>query len=291
MATIAAPADTATPRQLWRLPKPRNAVWLAALIVALNGFFPALWILFTSFKTESELMRIPITILPAAPTLENYVRVFVDQPILTFLFNSFMVATLSTLLCVVVSACAAYALVRLRVPAPNLILSVLLAVAMFPLISLMVPLFQVMRGLGLLNTWPALILPYAVLSLPVCTLVLIYFFQDIPRDLENAAMIDGCSRVGALWHVVIPLTAPGVFTAGILAFVNAWDEFLLSLTLSSRVVSRTLPVGITLYQGEFSFPWPIISAALIVAIVPISILIAVFQDRVVGGLTQGGVKG
>ncbi|HEX2136375.1 MAG TPA: carbohydrate ABC transporter permease, partial [Microvirga sp.] len=143
----------------------------------------------------------------------------------------------------------------------------------------------------LLNTWTSLVVPYAVISLPVCTLVLISFFQDIPRDLENAAMIDGCTRVGALWHVVIPLTAPGVFTAGILAFVNAWDEFLLALTLSSRVSSRTVPVGITLYQGEFVFPWPIISAALIVAIVPISILIAVFQERVVGGLTQGGVKG
>jgi multiple sugar transport system permease protein len=276
---------------MMRFPKPKRMVWIAALIVAANGFFPALWILFTSFKTESELMRIPITIWPAAPTLDNYVRVFVDQPILTFMFNSFMVAVLSTLLCVTVSACAAYALVRLRVPAPNLILSLLLAVAMFPLISLMVPLFQTMRTLNLLNTWPALVLPYAVLSMPVCTLVLISFFQDIPRDLENAAMIDGCSRIGALWNVVIPLTAPGVFTAGILSFVNAWDEFLLALTLSPRVASRTLPVGITLYQGEFSFPWPIISAALVVAIVPISILIAVFQDRVVGGLTQGGVKG
>ena len=274
-----------------QLPKPRTMVWFAALVIALNGFFPALWILFTSFKTESELMRLPITILPAAPTLANYVRVFVDQPILTFLFNSFMVATLSTFLCVTVSACAAYALVRLRLPAPNLILSVMLAVAMFPLISLMVPLFQTMRALNLLNTWPALILPYSVLSIPVCTLVLISFFQDIPRDLENAAMIDGCTRLGALRNVVIPLTAPGVFTAGILAFVNAWDEFLLALTLSPRVASRTLPVGITLYQGEFSFPWPIISAALIVAIAPISVLIAVFQDRVVGGLTQGGVKG
>ena len=276
---------------MMRLPNSNRMVWIAALIVALNGFFPALWILLTSFKTESELMRLPITIWPAAPTLENYVRVFVDQPILVFLFNSFMVAVFSTLLCVTVSACAAYALVRLRVPAPNLILSILLAVAMFPLISLMVPLFQTMRALELLNTWPALILPYAVLSMPVCTLVLIAFFQDIPRDLENAAMIDGCTRIGALWNVVIPLTAPGVFTAGILAFVNAWDEFLLALTLSPRVSSRTLPVGITLYQGEFSFPWPVISAALIVAIVPISILIAVFQDRVVGGLTQGGVKG
>jgi multiple sugar transport system permease protein len=266
-------------------------VWLAALIVAANGFFPAIWILFTSLKTESELMRLPITVLPAAPTLDNYIRVFTDQPILRFLWNSVAVATLSTVLCVVVSALAAYALVRLRLPRPNVILSVLLAVAMFPLISLMVPLFQVMRDVQLLNTWWALIFPYAVLSMPVCTLVLISFFQDIPRDLENAAMIDGCSRLGALWHVVIPLTAPGVFTAAILSFVNAWDEFLLALTLSPRVASRTLPVGITLYQGEFSFPWPIISAALIIAIVPICIIIAVFQERVVSGLTSGGMKG
>lgn len=275
----------------YRMPSRRAVVWLAALIVAANGFFPAVWILFTSLKTESELMRIPITILPAAPTLDNYVRVFTDQPILLFMWNSFGVASLSTLLCVFVSALAAYALVRLRLPAPGLILSALLAVAMFPLISLMVPLFQTMRTVGLLNTWWALIFPYAVLSMPVCTMVLIAFFQDIPRDLENAAMIDGCSRLGALWHVILPLTAPGVFTAAILAFVNAWDEFLLALTLAPRVSSRTLPVGITLYQGEFAFPWPIISAALVIAIVPISILIAVFQERVVGGLTQGGVKG
>ncbi|MGL5733842.1 MAG: carbohydrate ABC transporter permease [Beijerinckiaceae bacterium] len=269
----------------------RQTLWIAALIVAANGFIPALWILATSFKTEAELMRVPITIWPHAPTFDNYVRVFVDQPILTFLFNSLVVATLSTLLCVVVSACAAYALVRLRIPKPDLILAVLLAIAMFPLISLMVPLFSVMRGVGLLNTWPALILPYAVLSMPVCTLVLVSFFQDIPADLENAAMVDGCTRLQALWKIVIPLAAPGVFTAAILAFVNAWDEFLLALTLSPRVASRTLPVGITLYQGEFSFPWPIISAALVVAIVPICILIAVFQERVVGGLTSGGVKG
>jgi multiple sugar transport system permease protein len=274
-----------------RLPSRNMMVWLAALIVAANGFFPAIWVLLTSFKTETELMRVPISIWPAAATLENYVRVFTDQPIGRFLWNSVVVATISTVICVVVSALAAYALVRLRLPAPGLILSILLAVAMFPLISLVVPLFQVMRDVGLLNTWPALILPYAVLSMPVCTLVLISFFQDIPRDLENAAMIDGCSRLGALWHVVIPLTAPGVFTAAILSFVNAWDEFLLALTLSPRVMSRTLPVGITLYQGEFSFPWPIISAALIVALVPVCILIAIFQERVVSGLTSGGMKG
>jgi multiple sugar transport system permease protein len=148
-----------------------------------------------------------------------------------------------------------------------------------------------MRTLGLLNSYTALVLPYIVLNLPVCTLVLVSFFQSIPKDLENAAMIDGCTRLGALWKVVVPLAAPGVFTAGILAFVNSWDEFLLALSLNSNPNYRTLPVGITLYQGEFTFPWPIISAALIVAIVPIAVLIAVFQERVVGGLTQGGLKG
>ncbi|MFZ1679570.1 MAG: carbohydrate ABC transporter permease [Rhizobiaceae bacterium] len=274
-----------------RLPRPRVMVLIAAFIVVINGFLPAIWVLLTSLKTETELMRLPITILPDAATLENYRRVFTDQPILTFLWNSVAVALLSTMLCVTVSALAAYALVRLRLPKPGLILSVLLAIAMFPLISLMVPLFQLMRTVDLLNTWWALVFPYAVLSLPVCTMVMVSFFQDIPRDLESAAMVDGCSRLGALWHVVIPLTAPGVFTAAILAFVNAWDEFLLALTLSSRVASRTVPVGITLYQGEFAFPWPIISAALVVAIVPVAILIAVFQERVVGGLTQGGMKG
>jgi multiple sugar transport system permease protein len=273
------------------LPKRRTVVWLAAIIVAVNGFFPAVWILFTSLKTETELMAYPITYLPQAPTVANYVQAFTEQPLLRFLWNSFVVASLSTLLCVLVSALAAYALTRLRVPRSNLIMAALMAVAMFPLISLMVPLFKMMRELGLLNTYLALILPYAVLSMPVCTLVLASFFQDIEPDLEAAAMIDGCSRVGALFRVVVPLSAPGVFTAAILAFVNAWDEFLLALTMMNRLSMRTLSVGITLYQGEFAFPWPLISAALIVAIVPISILIAVFQERVVGGLTAGGVKG
>ena len=273
------------------LPSFRRSTLLAAFIIVANGVVPALWILLTSMKTETELMRVPITVLPDTPTIANYIRVFVDQPMLTFLANSFAVAGLSTLLCVFVSALAAYAIVRLALPMGTLILSGIVLVSMFPLISLMVPLFQIMRAVELLNTWPALILPYAVLSMPVCTLVLASYFQDIPQDLERAAMIDGCTRLGAMWHVVLPLAGPGVFTAAILAFVNAWDEFLLALTLSPRIMARTVPVGITLYQGEFAFPWPIISAALIVAIVPVCLLIVIFQERVVGGLTAGGVKG
>jgi ABC-type sugar transport system, permease component len=260
-------------------------------VLLINGLFPALWILFTSLKTEAELTLKPITWLPAAPTLANYVRAFTDQPLLVFLFNSFMVAILSTALTLFVSVLAAYALARLNIRGRDLILSAIIAVSTFPLVTLLVPLFGTMRALGFLNTWVALILPYTVLSLPVCTLILVSFFEGIPRDLENSAMIDGCTRIGALFKVVVPLSAPGVFTAGILAFVNAWDEFLLALSFNSNPQLRTLPVGITLYQGEFAFPWPVISAALVVGIVPVAILIVIFQERVVSGLTSGGIKG
>ena len=263
----------------------------AATIVVVNGFFPAVWILLTSLKSDSELVRHPITYWPETATLANYLQAFRDQPLLRYLWNSFAVASISTIVSLIVSTLAAYAIARLNLRHRQLILTTIIASSMFPLVTLLVPIFEAMRSFGLLNSYVALILPYTVLNLPVCTLVLVSFFQGIPRDLENAAMIDGCTRLGTLWRVVLPLAAPGVTTAAILAFVNAWDEFLLALSLNSSSAVRTLPVGITLYQGEFTFPWPIISAALIVAIVPIALLIAVFQERVVGGLTQGAVKG
>jgi multiple sugar transport system permease protein len=265
--------------------------YLAGAIVVVNGFFPALWIFLTSIKTEAELFRKPISYWPSDPTVINYLKAFTEQPLLNYLKNSLIVASFATVLSLVVSAFAAYAIARLNLRYRQLILSIIIASSMFPLITLLVPIFETMRSLGWLNKYIALILPYTVLNLPVCTLVLVSFFQSIPKDLENAAMIDGCTRLGALWRIVIPLAAPGVFTAGILAFVNAWDEFLLALSLNSSASMRTLPVGIAMYQGEYTFPWPIISAALIIAIVPIAIVIAIFQERVVGGLTAGGLKG
>lgn len=270
---------------------PSRLRWIAASIVVVNGFFPALWVLLTSLKTEAELVRQPITYWPQNPTVHNYLQAFTDQPLLLYLTNSLVVASLSTVVSLLVASGAAYAIARLNLKYRQIILTAIVASSMFPLITLLVPIFETMRSLNLLNTYSALVLPYVVLNLPVCTLVLVSFFQSIPRDLENAAMLDGCSRLGALWHVVLPLAAPGVFTAGILAFVNAWDEFLLALSLNASASMRTAPVGIALYQGEFSFPWPIISAALIVAIVPVALLVALFQERVIGGLTQGGLKG
>ncbi len=269
----------------------KQLILIAAGIVVINGFFPAIWILLTSLKTEVELVRKPITYLPHNITLQNYVQAFTDQPLLKYLGNSLIVALLATAASLLVAAFAAYAIARLNLKRRQLILTCIVASSMFPLVTLLVPIFETMRALNLLNTYTALVLPYIVLNLPICTLVLVGFFQSIPKDLENAAMIDGCTRLGALWRVVVPLAAPGVFTAGILSFVNSWDEFLLALSLNSSASMRTAPVGITLYQGEFTFPWPIISAALIVTIVPVAILIAIFQERVVGGLTQGGLKG
>lgn len=270
---------------------PRLWIWVAAGIVVMNGFFPAVWIFFTSLKLEGELTRIPITYWPENPTFQNYLQAFREQPLARYFLNSVIVAVGSTVLCVGVAALAAYALARLHVPKRNLILSLLVGVSMFPVASLMVPLYQTFNELGLRNNYLALILPHAALSLPVATLTLVGFFAGIPRDLESAAMVDGSSRLGALWRVVVPLAAPGVFTAAILAFVNSWDEFLLASTLLPSRLMRTLPVGIQLYQGEYSFPWPLISAALVVALVPVALVIAIFQERVVGGLTQGGVKG
>lgn len=270
---------------------PHIWLWVAAAIVMVNGFFPSLWIFFTSIKPEAELTRIPITYWPEDPTLQNYLQAFREQPLARYFLNSAIVAVASTLLCVGVASLAAYALARLRVPRRNLILSLLVGVSMFPVASLMVPLYQTFVELGLRNNYLALILPHAALSLPVATLTLVSFFAGIPKDLESAAMVDGSTRLGALWHVVVPLSAPGVFTAAILAFVNSWDEFLLASTLLPAKAMRTLPVGIQLYQGEYVFPWPLISAALVVALVPLALVIALFQERVVGGLTQGGVKG
>ena len=264
---------------------------MAALLVMLNGFFPALWILFTSLKTEAELTQLPITWLPHRPTIANYVTAFHDQPLALYLFNSVVVALLSTAMTLVVATMAAYAIARLQIRFRNLALSTIIAASTFPLVTLLVPLFETFRALGLLNTYLALVLPYTVLSLPVCTLVLVSFFETVPADLENAAMVDGCTRVGALWHVLLPLAAPGMVTAAILAFVNSWDEFLLALSFNSSVNVRTLPVGITLYQGEFAFPWPTISAALVVGIVPVVAIIVLFQQRILSGLTAGGVKG
>ena len=274
-------------KTLWQ----KILVVFALLVLVVNGVYPLVWIFLTSIKNELELTQVPITYLPQTPDFGNYTQVFKAQPFARFFLNSLVISSLSTVLCVTVAAFAAYALARLRLRYRRVISIIIVAASMFPVVSLIVPLFQIMRGLGWLNTYWALVIPYATFSLPISTLVLTAFFQGIPEDLESAAMIDGCSRFGALWRIIVPLAAPGVVTAAILAFVNSWNEFLLALTFNSAPDMKTVPVGVMLYQGEFTFPWPLISAAIIITIIPIVVLILVFQRRIISGLTAGGVKG
>lgn len=282
-------------------PLKRILVGLGLALVMVNGLFPSFWLLLTSFKTESELTRLPITYLPQDPTLQNYVAVFVQNPFARFLLNSAVVSVAATIICVLFAALAGYALGRLQLPGRRAILTGIVMTSMFPALVLLVPLYRMfvgveIPGLGwftpnLLNTYWALIIPYVALSLPIATLILTSFFQLIPFELEDAATVDGCTRVGALYRVIAPLSAPGVVTAAIIVFVNSWNEFLLALTFNSAHSMRTVPVGITLYQGEFAFPWAVISAAVTIGILPLVVLILLFQQRIISGLTAGGVKG
>jgi multiple sugar transport system permease protein len=277
----------------------RVLLYLGLFVVIINGIFPAIWLLLTSFKSNGELQRLPITYLPDAFTFDNYVQVFTRNPFGRFLFNSLFVSLSATLICVFFAALAGYALARLNLPGRKIILTVIVMTSMFPALVLIVPLYRLFRGIdlgwfttpNLLDTYWALIIPYVALSLPIATLTLTSFFQLIPKDLESAAMVDGSSRIGTLFRIVAPLSAPGIVTAGIIIFVNSWNEFLLALTFITSRNMRTVPVGITFYQDEFAFPWAVISAAVTLGIVPLVLLILFFQRRLISGLTAGGVKG
>jgi len=277
----------------------RVLLYLGLFVVIVNGIFPAIWLFLTSFKSDGELQRLPITYLPDAFTFDNYVQVFVRNPFGRFLLNSLVVSLSATLICVFFAALAGYALARLNLPGRKIILTVIVMTSMFPALVLIVPLYRLFRGIdlgwfttpNLLDTYWALIIPYVALSLPIATLTLTSFFQLIPKDLESAAMVDGSSRIGTLFRIVAPLSAPGIVTAGIIIFVNSWNEFLLGLTFITSRNMRTVPVGITFYQDEFAFPWAVISAAVTLGIVPLVLLILFFQRRLISGLTAGGVKG
>lgn len=277
------------------------------LLVVVNGLFPVVWLILTSFKPSSELRQRPITYWPETFTLQNYVSVFSENPFARFLLNSAVVSVVATLFCVLFAALAGYALGRLNLPGRRAILTLIVVASMFPALLLLVPLYRLFVGVeipwlselfaspiftpNLLNTYWALIIPYVALSLPIATLILTSFFQLIPQDLESAALIDGCTRVSALFRVVAPVSAPGIVTAAIIVFVNSWNEFTLALTFNTSLNMRTVPVGITLYQGEYAFPWAIISAAITLGVLPLVVLIIFFQKRIISGLTAGGVKG
>jgi ABC-type glycerol-3-phosphate transport system permease component len=205
--------------------------------------------------------------------------------------NSLVVAGSTTLFCVTIGSLCAYALARLRFRGKALLLGVILAVSMFPQIAVVSPLFLLLRSVRLIDTYPGLILPYLTFAMPLAVWLLVGYFRQLPAELEEAAMVDGASRMRAFREVIVPLALPGLAATAILTFVYSWNEFLFALSFTLGPERQTVPVAIALFRGQYQVPWGQVLAAAIVATAPVAVLVLAFQRRIVQGLTAGAVKG
>ena len=264
--------------------------WIAVGALILATAFPFYWIIASSLLPESRLFEEP-TLIPRELGLEHYRALFAERNFWVPIRNSFVVAGATTALCVTLGALAAYALARLRFRGKALVLAFVLAVAMFPQISIVSPLYLLLRQLGLINTYPGLVLPYLTFAMPLTVWLLVGFFRQLPRELEEAAMMDGASRMRAFREIILPLSVPGLATTAILTFLYCWNEFLFALSFTIGPERYTVPVAIALFRGQYQVPWGQILAAAVVATAPVAALVLVFQRRIVQGLTSGAVKG
>ena len=261
------------------------------VIVVVYALTPVLWILSLSFKTKETLTD--GSFIPKAWTLQNYADIFQTTDFLRALINSIGIALIATLIAVVLGTMAAYAIARLAFPGKRLLVGISLLIAMFPQVSLVSPLFNIERTLGIFDTWPGLILPYVTFALPLSIYTLSAFFREIPWELEKAAKMDGATPAQAFRRVIAPLAAPGVFTTAILVFIICWNDFLFAISLTSTNASRTVPAALQFFTGAsyFDDPTGTISAAAVVITIPIILFVLFFQRRIVAGLTSGAVKG
>ena len=266
-------------------------VWFAVFAIVVFCLFPFYWLVNTSLKTGADLST--SALFPPSPTLDNYDSIFHDSNFTTALKNSAIVALTTTALSLVVGSFCAYALARLRMKHKFLILAIVLSISTFPQIAIAAPIFKLWRDVGLYNTIPGLVIPYLTFALPLTIYILTSFFKEIPKDLEEAALVDGATNFEAFRKVVVPLAAPGLATAGILTFIAAWNEFLLANTLTSSTQARTVPAAIAFFTGSTQFEQPLgtISAASVTISIPLILLVLFFQKRIVAGLTAGAVKG
>jgi len=260
-------------------------------LVLLYALFPVLWILSLSLKSTSTVKDGKL--IPSSVTFDNYRGIFRGNFFSSALINSAGIGLLTTAIAVVIGAMAAYAVARLDFPGKRLLIGATLLISMFPAISLVTPLFNIERQIGLFDTWPGLIIPYIAFALPLAIYTLSAFFREIPRDLEKAAKMDGASPGQAFRKVIAPLAAPGIVTAAILVFIFAWNDLLLALSLTATKAAITAPVAIANFTGSSQFEEPTgsIAAGAMVITVPIIVFVLVFQRRIVAGLTSGAVKG
>jgi multiple sugar transport system permease protein len=260
-------------------------------VVIIAALVPVLWIASLSLKDPSTIAD--GNFFPSKFSTENYSGIFQTSEFTDALRNSIGIALITTVIAVTLACMAAYAIARLNFPGKALILTAALAVAMFPPISIVGPLFNIWREIGLYDTWPGLIIPYMSFSLPLAIYTLSAFFREIPWELEQAAQVDGATPFQAFRKVIVPLAAPGVFTTAILVFIFAWNDFLFAISLTSTNAARTVPAALSAFPGESQFTQPIgsVAAAAVVVTVPIIIMVLIFQRRIVAGLTAGAVKG
>lgn len=270
----------------------RTLSWSAVnLLVLLYALVPVLWIASLSFKPPGTIQD--GRFIPQQWTLDNYRGIFRTDAFTSALINSIGIGLIATVIAVILGTMAAYAIARLDFPGKKLLVGVALLIAMFPQISLVSPLFEIMRGLGLFDTWAALILPYITFSLPLAIYTLSAFFKEIPWELEKAAKMDGATPGQAFRKVVAPLAAPGIITAAILVFIFCWNDLLFAISLTSTERSITAPAAIANFTGasQFEEPTGSIAAAAVVITIPIIVFVLIFQRRIVAGLTSGAVKG
>jgi ABC-type glycerol-3-phosphate transport system permease component len=267
---------------------PWAAAGTAAMLLAL--LFPFYWAIVSSLTPEARLFQTP-SLLPSDLVLDHYRALFAERNFWLPVRNSLVVAGATTLLSLLIGTPAAYALARLRFRGKGAILGLILAVSVFPQISIVSPLYLVLRALRLINTYPGLILPYLTFAMPLTVWLLVAFFRQLPRELEEAAMVDGAGPLRAFIEVVLPVALPGLAATAILTFLYSWNEFLFALSFTLGPERQTVPVAIALFQGRYQVPWGQILAGAVVATAPVALVVLAFQRRIVQGLTAGAVKG
>ena len=264
--------------------------WVALLAALAAILFPFYWALVASLTSEAQLFE-GLPALPLEPVLEHYRALFAERSFWVPVRNSLVVAGSTTVLSLALGSFCAYALARLRFRGRAPLLAFVLAVSMFPQISIVSPLYLLLRALGLIDSYPGLVLPYVTFAMPLTIWLLVGFFRRLPRELEEAAWVDGAGRLRTFLEVVVPISAPALAASAILTFVYCWNEFLFALSFTLGPERQTVPVAIALFRGQYQVPWGQVLAAAVVATAPVAALVLAFQRRIVQGLTSGAVKG
>jgi multiple sugar transport system permease protein len=294
MSTVAVERGKRQPLSLrWfkRAPGRHALLWTTVILIMVFCLFPFYWLINVSLKTGPDLSS--SALLPPHPTLDNYQSIFKNDDFIKALRNSAIISFSTTLLSLVVGSFAAYALARLRFPRKFLLLAVILSISTFPPIAIAAPVFKLWTDVGLYNTYLGLILPSLTFTLPLTIYILTSFFREIPRELEEAALVDGATYFQSFRKVILPLAAPGLVTAGLLASIFVWNEFLFAITLTSTPDRRPVPAALAFFTGssQFEIPLGTISAASVVVTLPLIALVMIFQRRIIAGMTAGAVKG